>query len=254
MIGYIHPGASASFGIRPEFMQSVLSVLTDPDSAKLVGGVSEVSAGAVVPLARDVLTSRFLDSDCDWLWCVDTDMVFTPAVLTGLWSVADAEAVPVVSAVCSILDGGRVWPSAYELVTGDGEPEIARLGSLPSGGGLVRVAACGAACLLVHRDVFGRIAQYSETCRWWQPMEAAGVMLGEDVSFCLRAGACSIPVYVHTGAEAGHVKAVMIGTPTPVQPRSAVAAPATAERLDEPGPGHPGGPPRAGGNVPVKPA
>jgi len=115
MIGYIHPGASASFGIRPEFMASVLSVLHDEGTFSLIGGISEVSAGAVVPLARDVLTLRFLASGCDWLWCVDTDMVFTPGVLAGLWVSADEEKAPVVSAVCPVLDAGRVWPSAYRL-------------------------------------------------------------------------------------------------------------------------------------------
>jgi len=216
MIGYVHPGASASFGIRPEFMASVLSILNDPDTFKLIGGVSEVSAGAVVPLARDVLTARFLDGPCDWLWFVDTDMVFTPAVLTGLWAVADIEAVPIVSAVCMILDQGRAWPAAYRLVTGDGDPELERLAALPAGDGLLRVAACGAACVLIHRDVFCKISQYQEQeCRWWRPMEAGGEVLGEDISFCLRAGGCGIPVHVHKGISAGHIKAVMIGEPTP---------------------------------------
>ena len=221
MIGYIHPGASASFGIRPEFMASVLSVLHDEGTFSLIGGISEVSAGAVVPLARDVLTLRFLASGCDWLWCVDTDMVFTPGVLAGLWVSADEEKAPVVSAVCPVQDAGRVWPSAYRLgdeMNGAGELVIERLDTLPEMEGLVQVAACGAACVLIHRGVFDAISRAEEwgtLGRWWQPIETAQAVLGEDVSFCLRAAASGVPVHVNTNVTTGHVKAVMIGEPSP---------------------------------------
>jgi len=40
-------------------------------------------------------------------------------------------------------------------------------------------------------------------------------VLGEDVSFCLRAAASGVPVHVNTNVTTGHVKAVMIGEPSP---------------------------------------
>jgi hypothetical protein len=34
--------------------------------------------------------------------------------------------------------------------------------------------------------------------------------VSEDITFCLRAGACGFPVYVHTGIEIGHMKEQML--------------------------------------------
>jgi hypothetical protein len=72
--------------------------------------------------------------------------------------------------------------------------------------------------VLIHRGVFDAISRAEEwgtLGRWWQPIETAQAVLGEDVSFCLRAGASGVPVHVNTNVTTGHVKAVMIGEPTP---------------------------------------
>src|SRR5205814_6914403 len=42
------------------------------------------------------------------------------------------------------------------------------------------------------------------------PNPTTGQLIGEDLSFCARAGALSIPVYVHTGVAASHMKQVWL--------------------------------------------
>jgi hypothetical protein len=42
-----------------------------------------------------------------------------------------------------------------------------------------------------------------------------GRQQGEDLSFCLRCAMAEIPVYVHTGVQVGHMKAVQLGQVSP---------------------------------------
>jgi hypothetical protein len=35
-------------------------------------------------------------------------------------------------------------------------------------------------------------------------------LMGEDMTFCLRCAAAGIPVHVHTGVKAGHMKTTML--------------------------------------------
>jgi hypothetical protein len=38
------------------------------------------------------------------------------------------------------------------------------------------------------------------------PNTTTGQLIGEDLSFCLRAGALKIPIFVHTGVPTTHFK------------------------------------------------
>jgi len=217
-LGYVHGGTSAAYGIRPEFVTSLLSVVLDEKAGDLVGQVVQASCGALVAVARNMLTAQFLASDSEWLWQVDTDMAFGPQTLLGLHSVANPYHRPIVSALCHILDDRQgVMPSVYQAMADDGDDtglQFERLKTVPPGR-LLRVAAAGAACLLVHRSAFEKIrADQGDQPVWWNHVTSGPVMMGEDLSFCMRAGAAGVPVYVHAGVQAGHVKPVMIGDVT----------------------------------------
>jgi GT2 family glycosyltransferase len=209
MFGYVHAGASAQGGIRPEFVRSLIAAMTG-DAGDLIGDIGEASAGASVATARNVLTVQFLGSSCEWLWSVDTDMVFDHTTLPRLLQVAAdtrVEQRPVVSAYAEILDARRgPMPSAYEL-TADGYQRLAKV----QPGRLIRADAVGAACLLVHRSVFEKIAA-EDGPAWWNHIQPAeGPELGEDLSFCDRVGRAGFPIWLHSGIRVGHMKAIMIG-------------------------------------------
>jgi hypothetical protein len=76
---------------------------------------------------------------------------------------------------------------------------------------LVDVAATGSACILIHRSVFEAIREeYGDT--WYDrvPNPYVGELHGEDISFCLRAGALGFPVHVHTGIRTTHLKHIWL--------------------------------------------
>jgi len=80
---------------------------------------------------------------------------------------------------------------------------------------LVPVSATGTGFLLIHRSVLEKIRETGNnvSAPWFQEMAVGEPMalMGEDMTFCLRAGALGFPTYVHTGIQVGHMKPAMIG-------------------------------------------
>jgi hypothetical protein len=206
MLAYPHPGL-----VRAEFMNRVLALTNDEDSR--IGEVADLYTGPAIGMARNTLAHQFLSSQMEWLWMVDTDMVFAPGTLPALLEHADSELRPVIGATCVILSGTQMKVSMYQASKDDdGNFGFRHIHEWPANT-LLRVDGTGAACLLVHRTVFTRIseAKPEEHGLWFTGMIIDGHEIGEDLSFCLRCAMAEIPVHVHTGIEVGHMKALQLG-------------------------------------------
>ena len=211
MLGYIHGGT-----VRAEFMASVLNALSGPDRSEAIGGIADASAGPLIAMARNMLITRFLESTLEWLWCVDSDIQFGPATIDRLLEAADPDKRPVVSGLYWVLEGGQQTPAAYIAAPReDGELHFTHLASWEPGE-VVEVDGAGAGCLLIHRRVLDMIQEGEGGRAWWFREMSAGLReLGEDFSFCVRLARHEIPLHLHTGAEVGHLKTVMLGRAGP---------------------------------------
>jgi len=133
--------------------------------------------------------------------------------LDRLIEAADPAGRPVVGGLCFTENpGGPPLPTLYELTRdGDGQPAFARHETWPDDG-LVRVTATGAACLLIHRDALEAVGKQAGdgAAPWFREWVVGSSLIGEDLTFCLRCGVAGIPVHVHTGVRAGHMKTTMI--------------------------------------------
>jgi hypothetical protein len=209
-LGWIHAGT-----VRAEFMDSVLGLLAeDRDRAgrPLVTRYETASAGADLAAARNQVCARFLALGAEpWLWMVDTDIVFTPALLPRLLSTAHPHDRPLVTGLywTTTAGGLPLVPMIYDHHPGatpaftpcDGwEPEA-----------VTTVGGCGAGCLLIHRRVLESVAAAEMGPEWFTEHDGDGRRYGEDLSFCLRAGWAGFTVTADTAARAGHVKPVIIG-------------------------------------------
>lgn len=187
--------------------------------------------------ARNQAVESFLARPAEWLFFIDTDMGFNPDTIERLVEAADPVDRPIVGGLCFAQKETRQdGMSGYRTA-----PRVTILDAIPvDGGGLqfmgrtqypvnavVPCAATGAACILIHRSVLERIRdEHGPT--WFNRVAGAdGKLLGEDVSFCVRAGALDIPVAVHTGVRTTHLKNAWLGEEDFW--RNAVAAPASAE-------------------------
>jgi hypothetical protein len=165
-------------------------------------------SSANVASARNALVTEFLARDAEWLLQVDADMEFPGNLVSALLEHASLERAPIVGAMCFGIDKGRVFPTLYGLrEDAAGEVQMIRFGRYPRKT-MWQVAGTGAACLLVHRQVFLDIAESAETPMTWfeETIGPGGKPMSEDLTFCLRAGAVGHPVHVNTALEIGHVK------------------------------------------------
>jgi CRISPR/Cas system-associated exonuclease Cas4 (RecB family) len=77
---------------------------------------------------------------------------------------------------------------------------------------VVQVAATGAAFLMMHRSALESIRDkgFNRTFPWFQETEMDGKPVGEDLTFCIRAGVVGLPVFVNTAVKVGHHKSTLL--------------------------------------------
>jgi len=172
--------------------------------------------------ARNEAVRNFLKYErADWLFWVDTDMGFAPDTVDRLLEAADPVERPIVGGLCfsqredeaDQLGGFRctATPTVFDWAQVEGQYGWqVRWNYAPNA--LTQVGGTGAACILIHRSVFEKIeAKHGQV--WYDrvPNTTTGQLIGEDLSFCLRAGALQIPIYVHTGVPTTHFKHLWLG-------------------------------------------
>lgn len=239
-VAYVHPNE-----ITTSWHQSLMSLI-----AWDLGHEGRVARGGWLAIrcygsdgiagARNNAVKQFLtEKDADWLFWVDTDMGFAPDAVDRLLEAADPVERPVVGALCFALkqnteDGMGGWrtsmvPTVYDwTTTPTGEIGFLSRPEYPVNT-LLRCAGTGSACVLIHRSVLERIAEQQGPV-WYERVPnptSGGRLMGEDLSFCLRAGALDIPVYVHTGVRTTHFKPSWLAEQD--YWRQVIAEPATEE-------------------------
>lgn len=208
VIGYVNGTEMSS-----HFHESVLGlVMYDINNHQRVvngGGRIQRYSSANISNARNGVVRQFLDeTQAEWLWMIDTDMTFPPDVVERIVAEAHPEKAPIVGGLCFGVDEGELFATLYDMVqeTPEVPPHMVRYNTWPDDT-MFQVIATGAACLLVHRRVAEAIREkYPEPYPWFQEMNFGGQPMGEDITFCLRAGLCGFPIFVHTGVHIGHAK------------------------------------------------
>lgn len=207
VIGYVHGGT-----VRAEFCASLISIAME--GATPLDAVLTLESGPNISTARNKLVREFLDSyGAPWLFMCDTDMVLQPDALDRLLAAADPAERPVLGGLCHSLDAGVQRSTMYELTRKDsGELAFTRYATWPEDA-CVRVSATGAACLLMHRTALETVEKHAAdvAAPWFREISVGPLaLMGEDLTFCLRCAAAGIPVHVHTGVKAGHMKMTML--------------------------------------------
>lgn len=209
----------------------------------LAGGYVGVRVGADgLQEARNRAVREFLaEHKADWLLWIDTDMGFAADTVERLLEAADPAERPIVGGLCFVQneerpDGIGGWrcgagPTVYDWVRADDGQMGWQVRYDYPANTLTRVGGTGAACVLVHRGVFEQMEERFGRC-WYERVpnprpDAPDRKVGEDLSFCLRAGAMGIPIYVHTGVRTSHLKPVWLAEEDYV--RQTLPAPATQE-------------------------
>jgi GT2 family glycosyltransferase len=186
------------------------------EGATPVDTVLALESGPNISTARNKLCAEFLarPGSPEWLFMCDTDMVLGADTIDRLIAAADPVSRPVVGGLCWSLDGGERRVTMYELTRDDTSGDLAfRRYVAWQKNNVMQVSATGAACLLIHRSALHRVQLHAAdpAAPWFRETPVGPLaLMGEDMTFCLRCAAAGIPVHVHTGVKAGHMKTTML--------------------------------------------
>jgi len=194
----------------------MIELLTWKRRRTVVDSVIAWKSGPNISRARNLAVEKFMkEQSAPWLLMLDTDMVFAPDLLDRLIAAADPVHRPIMGGLCFFQDDqGEAQATMYELVEKgeDGKPGFVRYTRWPDDQ-VFEVAATGAACLLMHRDALDRTFRYKPELAvpWFKETVFYGRLMGEDLTFRMRARAAGVPIFVHTGIQLGHMKSTMLG-------------------------------------------
>lgn len=203
--GMIVPCWIAPGEVRNEFMTSVMTLWSNLGH-KIPNAITR-NSGPLIDVMRNRLVREFLKSPHEWMLMIDADMMLEPGCVETLIEAADPIERPIVGGLAFGRDmDGVVFPTMYRL--SDQHGNFARAENVPPDV-LIEVDATGCAILLVHRSVFEAIQQQGrEPYVWFQETQIGDKVVGEDITFCLRARHAGFPIHVHTGAKTAHLKDV----------------------------------------------
>jgi len=174
---------------------------------KLITEVISLRSGPSLAFGRNKMTEVFMESsESPWLFCLDSDMVFQPEQIEQMLEIAEKENIKMLGALAWVCGDGE---ATAENMRGNLWAQVGGKQAEPvhfPTNTLTKVAATGAACVLIHRDVFAKIGKSG----WWDHKVVKREQLGEDISFCQRVTNAGFDIYVHTGIEFGHVKSQIL--------------------------------------------
>lgn len=148
----------------------------------------ELRGNSLVYDARESAVKHLLDSDCDSILFLDSDMFPSADMLVKLVE----HDKPIVSAL-AFKRTEPYYPCIFKTL----DKEATVYTDYPRG--LIEVAGVGMACCLIKREVFEKVKE-----PWFFPTPE----LGEDLSFCKRV---KFPIYCDTNLICGHVGNSVIG-------------------------------------------
>lgn len=203
-IGYCHPDMISAY-----FHGSLVALIR---SEARVGQVIGVFSSPKIDEARNAIVHTFLrETDATHLLMVDTDMVLPRDTVQRLLA-ADKD---IVSGLAFVGTPERT-PVRPNIVVRHTNPDetwyLAPLWDYPPGE-LVKVAGCGAACMMVKREVYEGVLKArgeDHPFPWFAHGMANNTPIGEDVAFCLTAQVVGYEVWCDTGLVVPHVKSRLV--------------------------------------------
>lgn len=181
-------------GIMPSFIHSPMGVpqifmraMHNSYKAGVFQHDYVARTGARPVKARTMNGLHFLESDAEWIFLIDTDMVWQPEDIITLKQTADKRKLKAVAGWALAIKGpdGGLWPNAYRKRDGGYIP----WGDIPAFSDPLKVDAVGGSCFLVHRDIYEELQEKIDGPNPWQDESinpVSGLSIGEDLTFSQR--------------------------------------------------------------------
>lgn len=153
--------------------------------------------GSLIYAARNDLATMALQSECDYVFWLDADMVFKPDTLIRMMDTLQKNNLDILTG----LYFRRVppyTPVLFDKLDMNGDVcEWSEFKEIPEG--LFEVGGCGFGCVLMKTDVFFDVQ--SKHGNMFAPIANNG----EDIAFCWRARNCGYKIVCDPSVICGHV-------------------------------------------------
>lgn len=161
-----------------------------------------MKSGSLIYAARNELATAAIRDDYDYVFWLDSDMVFHPDTLIRMMDTARKHDLDMLTG----LYFRRVPPYSPVLfkkldIRGN-TCDWSEFDSIPEG--LFEVGACGFGCVLMKTDVF--LDVQSKHGNMFAPIGNNG----EDIAFCWRARDCGFKIWCDPSIICGHVSHVVV--------------------------------------------
>lgn len=177
---------------------------------------------------RDALVARFLDTECQGLFMVDSDMVFGPDTLERLVALSADNPDTVVTGL-AVVGHPPHHPAAYRAV---GDELCLAFGPHDDLSKPLEVDAVGSYGLLIPRSVVETL--WGKDGTLFRPIvgnhRGQSLQLGEDFSFCRRVQYWDFKIICDPSIRFGHLRPIPLGLPhwdssTPNRPQPWIETP-----------------------------
>lgn len=153
--------------------------------------------GSLVYMARDNLAKTALKLEADYVFWLDSDMLFNPDILAHMLRTAEENNLDILTGLY-FRRSEPFTPVIFEKVeTTETGCSVSEFAKIPDQ--LFEVAAAGFGCLLMKTEVLMDVA--GRFGAMFEPMQ----QMGEDVSFCWRARQCGYKIFCDPSQPLGHV-------------------------------------------------
>jgi hypothetical protein len=211
-IGWAHAGQ-----VDTEFALSVIEIVRQ--KGKKINAYYAVEGLGLLSKSRNIIVRHFLDNtDADWLLMLDADERISVPTFDLLCATADEVERPVVAGLYfAALWNGPVLRPVPLIFTASEEKGLQPWDNYPKDE-VVKVAAAGTGCLLMHRSALKKIRDaYGEDNQDWCWFQDGPIgsnkWLSEDLTFCSKLAQAGIEMHAHTGAVLQHRKPMWLDAP-----------------------------------------
>ena len=186
----------------------VYSMITASSNGVPINNAIRVQ-GNQIARQRQAAIEMWAKVGTDWALWVDSDIVLTKEHLKTLWDTADKIARPIVCGVYFIskeMENSLMKPFPCVFNETDNNYEIQYLHPLPLNQ-IVKIDNAGMGLVLMHKSVLTKLNEkFPDNFLFGENNEKGEKFIGEDISFFRKVKAAGIPVHVHTGVTAQHIK------------------------------------------------
>lgn len=156
-----------------------------------------MKSGSLIYTSRNALATAAIQTEADYVFWLDSDMVFQPDILKRMLKTLQEKDLDILTG----LYFRRVPPYSpvlFDRLDIDGvQTKFTEFQSIPDE--LFEVGACGFGCVLMKTDVFFDVQ--SKFGNMFAPIGNNG----EDVAFCWRARQCGYKIFCDPQLICGHV-------------------------------------------------